>query len=368
VKVMVIFGTRPEGIKLAPLIQELQKTDGFECVMVNTGQHYEMLNQVLSLFSLRPEYDLKLMKPNQNLDELTANMIIQLGNVLKIEKPALVIVLGDTTTTFVGAYSAFLRQIPIAHVEAGLRTNQIYSPFPEEMYRKLTTNLSTYHFAPTEKNKKNLIAENIPATRITVVGNPVIDSLINITGQSFTFPAHLQSILDYGRRIILVTTHRRENLSQLKGVYIALNCLIREFDDIEVIFPVHLNPNVRMQVSEHLQLHDRIHLTGPLDYECFAHLMKRSYLLITDSGGIQEEAPALGIPVLVARESTERPEGVEAGTLRIVGTIASEIFSAARLLLQNQDEHSRMAKSPNPYGDGLSSKRILEFLKNEFLI
>ena len=363
---MIIFGTRPEGIKFAPLIQALHTTDEMECVLVNTGQHREMLDQVLALFSLHPDYNLKLMKPNQKLDELVSKMIVKIGDVLDKENPELVLVLGDTATAFAGSYAAFLRQIPIGHVEAGLRTFQIYSPFPEEMYRKLITNLSSYHFAPTEENKENLTKEGIPSERIVVVGNTVIDALFEVTKKPYIFPLDLQEVLDRGSRIILVTTHRRENFQHLVGIYNALKQLLEEFDDIEIIFPVHPNPNVRSQVNNHLltsKKSSRIHIVDPLDYECFSHLMKQSYIIITDSGGIQEEAPALNVPVLVVRESTERPEGVKAGTLKIVGTNKDEILKVARDLLQNPKEYSRMSHIANPYGDGTASRQIVDFLK-----
>lgn len=365
-KIMIIFGTRPEGIKLAPLIQGIKMTKGLECVLLNTGQHREMLDQVLALFSLQPEYDLKLMKPNQELDEMISVMIVRIGKILDVEKPDLVLVVGDTATTFAGAYAAFLKQIPIGHVEAGLRTFQMYSPFPEEMHRKIVARLSSYHFAPTETNKSNLLAEGIAEEGIKVVGNTVIDALLDITGRTFTFPPHLQAILDRGKRIVLVTTHRRENFHKLKAIYMALKQLLEDFDDIEIIFPVHPNPNVRKQVNDYLLTDtksDRIHIMDPLDYECFSHLMKHSYLIITDSGGIQEEAPALNIPVLVARESTERLEGVNAGTLKLTGTNEMEIVKAARNLLQDPREYLKMAQVPNPYGDGTSSRQIVDFLK-----
>lgn len=362
-KIVVILGTRPEGIKFAPLILALQNEPNFECIVVNTGQHIEMLDQVLALFSIQPKYNLGVMKPNQSPLSLTANILPRIDKILAIEQPTLVLVLGDTATTFSGAYAAFLRQIPVTHIEAGLRTNQRYSPFPEEMYRRVVCHLSTIHFAPTKRNKQNLIAENIPRDQIMVVGNTVIDALLQITSQPYQFPPFLQTILERGNRIILVTTHRRENFFELKYIYQALNEIVQEFDDIEIIFPTHLNPQVQREVAQHVKKHSRIHITNPLDYECFAHLMKHSYLILTDSGGIQEEAPALNVPVLVTRKSTERQEGVEAGTLRLVGTNASDILTTMRALLQNLEEYRSMADAVNPYGDGTSSKKIVEYLK-----
>lgn len=364
-KIVVILGTRPEGIKFAPLILALQNDSDFECIVVNTGQHLEMLDQVLALFSLRPKYNLGVMKPNQSPLSLTANILPRIDKILAIEQPDFVLVLGDTATTFSGAYAAFLRQIPVAHIEAGLRTHQRYSPFPEEMYRKFVTNLSSIHFAPTEQNKQNLLAENIASTQIMVVGNTVIDALMHITRQSYQFPPPLQTILERGNRIILVTTHRRENFSQLKFIYQALNEIVQEFDDIEIIFPAHPNPQVQKEIAQYLNKHRRIHITKPLDYECFAHLMKQSYLILTDSGGIQEEAPALNVPVLVTRKSTERQEGIEAGTLRLVGTNTSDIITSMRTLLQSPAEYRSMADAINPYGDGTSSKKIVDLLKKQ---
>ncbi|MEK3955547.1 non-hydrolyzing UDP-N-acetylglucosamine 2-epimerase [Psychrobacillus sp. FSL K6-1464] len=366
-KVLIIFGTRPEGIKFAPIIQELVSSKEMDCILVNTGQHREILDQVLSLFSIRPHYQLNLMKPNQTLEEITAEMIKKIGEVYEKESPDLVLVLGDTVTTFTGAYTAFLHRIPVGHVEAGLRTFNMYSPFPEEMYRKLVTSLSSYHFAPTEKSKTNLLHEGIPENSIFVVGNPVIDALLDVSSRPYIFPPNIQKIIDNKRRIILVTTHRRENFIKLEGIYLAFKQLLVEFEDIDIIFPVHPNPNVKKQVQDHLitnNINSRIHLIEPLDYECFSHLMKLCHLVITDSGGIQEEAPALNVPVLVVRESTERIEGIEAGTLQLVGTDKEKILATTRKLLESPSEHAKIAKIPNPYGDGTSAKQIIELLKN----
>lgn len=365
-KVIIVFGTRPEGIKFAPIIQELMNTKEMDCILINTGQHREILDQVLSLFSITPHYELNLMKPNQTLEEITSEMMKKIGEIYEKENPDLVLVLGDTVTTFTGAYTAFLHRIPVGHIEAGLRTFNMYSPFPEEMYRKLVTSLSNYHFAPTEKSKTNLLEERISENSIFVVGNPVIDALLDVTCRPYTFPSNIQKIINNKRRIILVTTHRRENFIKLEGIYQALKQLLVDFDDIEIVFPVHPNPNVRKQVQDHLltdTINSRIHLIEPLDYECFSHLMKHSYLVITDSGGIQEEAPALNIPVLVVRESTERREGVEAGTLQLVGTDKEKILTATRELLESSSEHSKMAQILNPYGNGTSAKQIITLLK-----
>lgn len=366
-KVLTVLGTRPEGIKMAPLIKALQADNDIESVFVNTAQHREMLDQVLDLFDISSDYDLNLMRPEQTPESITAEVVTALANILAKELPDVVLVHGDTTTTFAGAYASFLQQIPVGHVEAGLRTNNKYSPFPEEMNRQLVGRLSTFHFAPTERNKANLLNENIHKDQIAVVGNTVIDALLNVTSRPYQFEGHLEAIVNSGHRILLLTTHRRENLEQLKEVYTAVNHLLNENEDICVIFPVHKNPIVRKQVGRYLLQNDRVHLIEPLDYEAFVQLMKKTDLIITDSGGIQEEAPALGIPVLVARDNTERPEGVESGTLQLVGTSASIIFEAAHKLLNDAEAYKRMARAKNPYGDGTTSQQIIQFLKNQFV-
>ena len=365
-KILLIFGTRPEGIKFAPIIQELQETE-IETVLVNTGQHKEMLEEVENLFKISSNYNLGLMKPNQSLEELTSEMVREIGKVLDKEKPDLVLVLGDTATTFSGAYTSFLQRIPVGHIEAGLRTEHISSPFPEEMFRRLVTKISDFHFAPTEVNKKNLLAEGVPAENIFITGNSVIDALYIITSRPFNFPENLQKIYSKDKRVILVTTHRRENFHKLKGIYEAINSLVEEFDDIEVVFPVHPNPNVRKLVQEHFPSNSKsssIHLIEPLSYECFVHAMKNSYLIITDSGGIQEEAPALDIPVLVIRDSTERIEGLQSGTLKLVGTEKESLLLEARKLLKIPEEYMAMSQAKNPYGDGTTSKQIVSVLHN----
>lgn len=362
-KVMTVFGTRPEGIKMSPLINHLKSDKEIECVVVNTAQHREMLDQVLNLFHIKPDYDLNIMKEKQTPESLTADIIMKLSIVMKKEKPDIVLVHGDTTTTFAGAYSAFLNKIPIGHVEAGLRTHNIYSPFPEEMNRQLVGRLSTFHFAATERNKKNLLNENINEEKISVVGNTVIDALFDVTKRNFDFPFEIKPIVQNAKKTILMTTHRRENLENLKGIYDAINALLEKNENIQIVFPVHKNPAVRNKVTSFLNDDERIHLLEPLAYETFAHLMKHTDLIITDSGGIQEEAPALGIPVLVARDTTERQEGVEAGTLKLVGTDKETIFNTANALLNNEDEYKKMAQSQNPYGQGNSSQLIVEFIK-----
>lgn len=365
-KIMTIFGTRPEGIKMAPLVNALKHDSDLECVVVNTAQHREMLDQVLELFEIIPDYDLDCMKSGQTPQSLTAEMTTRLSDIIDKEKPDLILVHGDTTTTFVGAYSAFLKQIPVGHVEAGLRTNNIYSPFPEEMNRQLVGRLSTIHFAATEKNKENLLKENVQSDHISVVGNTVIDALLDITKRPFSFDEELCSFLHNGNKTILMTTHRRENMEQMKGIYDAVNTILENNTDVQVLFPIHKNPAIREKVNAFLSKSHRVRLIEPLDYETFAHTMKKVDLIITDSGGIQEEAPALGKPVLVVRHDTERQEGVDAGTLKLVGTSADKIFMEAHELLNNPSLYSKTSAIKNPYGDGTTSKKIVRIIK-EFL-
>lgn len=365
-KVAVIFGTRPEGIKMVSLVKELRNNKDIECVFINTAQHREMLDQVLNLFEVKPDYDLNIMQPGQTLEELTSRMIPKISEILELEKPDLILVQGDTTSTFVGAYCGFLKKIPVGHIEAGLRTYDIYSPFPEEGNRQMVSRISSYHFAATNKNKRNLLNEKIDESNIFVVGNTVIDALLDVVSKDFKFNDELESLLNNGKKTILLTTHRRENLNQLKNVYEAINKLLKLHDDIQIVFPVHKNPIVREQVNQYLNVSERVHLIEPADYSIFANLLKKSYLIITDSGGVQEEAPSLGIPVLVIRDTTERPEGVEAGTLKLVGTNIDTIFNEANLLLINEKEYNKMSGAKNPYGDGTSSKQIVSIIKNLF--
>lgn len=360
---MPIFGTRPEGIKMAPLVKQLKEDKELDCVFLNTAQHREMLDQVLELFDIQPDYDLNLMRARQTPAELTSNMLTEITKILEIEKPDLVLVHGDTATTFAGAFAAFLKQIPVGHVEAGLRTNDIYSPFPEEANRQLVGRLAKFHFAATNQNKLSLLKENANEDDIFVVGNTVIDALLTVTEKDFCFKGELKEIMNSNTRKILITTHRRENLSQLKEVYRAINSIVKEHQDVEIIFPVHKNPVVREQLKEHLLDNNRVHIIEPQDYETFAHLMKEAYLILTDSGGIQEEAPALGKPVLVARNNTERPEGVEAGTLKLCGTEEHSVYGNLKSLLSNQEEYLKMSGAKNPYGDGKTSQYITDIIK-----
>ena len=367
-KVMTIFGTRPEAIKMAPVVKALEAADDMESIVTVTAQHREMLDQVLHLFSITPDYDLNIMSQGQTLYDVTCRALLGLQGVLKEAKPDVVLVHGDTTTTFVGALAAFYEGIPVGHVEAGLRTGNIYSPFPEEMNRKLTGAIGTYHFAPTSTSESNLLKENINPTHLYVTGNTVIDALQTTVQTDYTFKEELLNQIDYiNNKVILVTTHRRENLGDpMRNVYEAIRDIINEQADVEVIFPMHRNPKVRSIVQEVLGDMPRVHLIEPLEYEPFANLMARTYLIMTDSGGIQEEAPSLGKPVLVLRDTTERPEAVEAGTVKLVGTDKESVYRTATELLVNETAYLAMSNAVNPYGDGLASDRIVQALRHEF--
>ena len=364
-RVMTVFGTRPEAIKMAPVVLELKKhTDLIEPIVAVTAQHREMLDQVLSLFSLTPDYDLDIMAAGQTLYDITGRALGGLKTVLETAKPDIILVHGDTTTTFVGALAAFYAQIPVGHVEAGLRTGRKDSPFPEEMNRRLTGAIADWHFAPTATAKANLLAENVKAEQIFVTGNTVIDALQATVKPHYQFDDPiLSAAIARGRRLILVTTHRRENIGEpMRHVYQALRQLLAAHDDIEMIFPVHRNPKVREVVEAELGGLDRVNLIEPLEYEPFANLMAQAALVLTDSGGIQEEAPALGKPVLVLRDTTERPEAVDAGTVALVGTGKDAVFEVAHRLLSDEKAYAAMAEACNPYGDGLAAKRIIAFL------
>jgi len=368
-KIAVIFGTRPEAIKLAPLINRLKEhPKRFDPVTIVTAQHREMLDQVLELFSIQPEYDLDIIKPRQTLAQITASAMTGLDSILSKVKPDFVVVQGDTSTTFIGALAAFYHKIRVAHVEAGLRTRQKYYPFPEEINRHLTTVVSDAHFAPTSESRKNLLDEGISTETIWVTGNTVIDALHDVLRwkRDCAHPV-LERVAREKRRMVLVTSHRRENQGKpQEQICAALLELTERFKDILVVFPVHLSPAVRDVVLPRLRQHDRIVLLDPIDYFETVHFMKASYLILTDSGGIQEEGPALGKPVLVLRDVTERPEGVVAGTVRLIGTETANITGAVSELLSNQSSYRKMAEAVNPYGDGLASERILQAL--EFLV
>lgn len=363
IKVMTVFGTRPEAIKMAPVVLELAKhPDKITPVVAVTAQHREMLDQVLNLFDIKPDHDLDIMAAGQTLFDITTRAMKGLDKVMEEEKPDLVLVHGDTTTTFAGALAAYYHQVAVGHVEAGLRTGNKYSPFPEEMNRKLTGSIADLHFAPTTTSESNLLQENVDTEGIFVTGNTVIDALHKTVRDDFKFDDELLQNIDFAnKRIVLVTTHRRENLGEpMRHVYKALRQIVEEMDDVEVVFPVHKNPKVREVVQDELGGLSKVHLIDPLDYEPFANLMHRSYLILTDSGGVQEEAPALGKPVLVLRDTTERPEAVEAGTVKLIGTDRDVVYNEAVKLLTDKAEYNRMAEACNPYGDGQASRRIIE--------
>jgi len=363
-KVMVVFGTRPEAIKMAPVIRELREVKDIDTVVVVTAQHREMLDQVLNLFAIQPDYDLNLMKEQQDLFNITTGVLNGMKEILEKEKPHLVLVHGDTTTTFAAALAAFYQRIPVGHVEAGLRTRNKYSPYPEEMNRTLAGRIAELHFAPTDTARDNLLAESTASFKIWVTGNTVIDALLETVQQDYTFGPELNRI-NFDRRLILVTTHRRENWgSGMRNIYQALIDIVNEFPDVEVVFPVHRNPVVRDVAEEMLGGRERFHLIEPLDYEPFANLMNRCYMVMTDSGGLQEEAPSLGKPVLVLRDTTERPEAVQAGTVKLVGTNQQKIYEAAKLLLTDKNEYEKMARAINPYGDGYAARRIVNVIKD----
>lgn len=366
IKVMAIFGTRPEAIKMAPLVLELKKQNAyFETVIVVTAQHREMLDSVLDIFHITPDYDLNIMKRKQTLSGITSSVILDLDAVLEKEQPQIVLVHGDTTTTFAAALSAFYHQIAVGHVEAGLRTWKKYSPWPEEMNRQMTDNLADLYFAPTAQSRANLLKENHPQQNIFVTGNTAIDAL----AQTVQADYHHQvlDLIDPQKRMILVTMHRRENQGEpMRQVFRAIRDVVQAYSDVEVIYPVHLNPVVQKTAQEILGKQKRIHLIEPLDVLDFHNLIDRSYFIMSDSGGVQEEAPALKKPVLVLRDTTERPEGVQAGTLKLVGTHYDRVKKEMEQLLNDPKEYQSMAQAKNPYGDGQASQRICAALRYYF--
>lgn len=359
IKVMNIFGTRPEAIKMAPLVLELKKRpDEFETIVTVTAQHREMLDQVLETFAITPDYDLNLMKPNQTLAQITKSGLEGLETIMDETKPDIVLVHGDTTTTFVASLTAYYKQVTVGHVEAGLRTWNKYSPYPEEMNRQLTGVIADLHFSPTDQAKENLLQENKPEEDIVVTGNTGIDALKTTVSSEYKSEI-LEAVTD--KKIVLVTAHRRENLgSNMEQMFRAIKRLVDEHEDIHVIYPVHLNPKVRETANQILNNHDRIQLIDPLPVIDFHNFMSRSHLIMTDSGGIQEDAPSLGVPVLVLRDTTERPEGVKAGTLKLAGTDEDNIFRMAHELLTDKEAYEKMAQASNPYGDGQASGRIAD--------
>ena len=360
-KIMLVFGTRPEAIKMCPLVNELKTREGIQTLVCVTGQHRQMLDQVLEAFSVTPDYDLSVMKDRQTLFDVTANILLKIREVLEAEKPGVVLVHGDTSTTFVTALACFYLQIPVGHVEAGLRTHNIYSPFPEEFNRQAVGIISQYNFAPTEMARDNLLKEGKPAERIFVTGNTAIDALKTTVRSNYTHPE-----LEWaeGSRLIMITAHRRENLGEpMKHMFRAIRRVCDEHPDVKAIYPIHMNPVVRETAAEILGNDERIHIIEPLDVLDFHNFLSRSYLILTDSGGIQEEAPSLGKPVLVMRDTTERPEGIAAGTLKLVGTEEETIYRNFKELLENPEVYHSMSTASNPYGDGKASRRIADILQ-----
>ncbi len=367
-RVMIIFGTRPEAIKMAPVINELKSEEKLETIVTVTAQHREMLDQVLELFKIVPDYDLDVMRSSQSLTGITIRILKGLEKIISKVKPDLILVHGDTTSTFVGALASYYHQIRVGHVEAGLRTFNKYSPFPEELNRHLTGVLADLQFAPTKRAAENLLAENISADRIEITGNTVIDALLNTVNKNYQFTDPILKKIEFNeKKIILLTAHRRENLGQaMHNIFAAVNSLVDDFKEVEVVFPLHLNPKMREIAYKYLKNKDRVHLIEPLDYLPFVHVMARSYLILTDSGGIQEEAPSLGKPVLVLRDTTERPEAVEAGTVIKVGTDQKKIYNQAAQLLRETHKYNKMANIVNPYGDGLAASRIKDRILRDF--
>ena len=367
-KIMPVFGTRPEAIKMAPLIKVLEEQEKIKVIATVTAQHREMLDQVLDLFKINPAYDLEIMKPRQSLTGITVEVLSKLEPIISRENPDLVLVQGDTATTFAASLAAFYRRIPVGHVEAGLRTYNKYSPFPEEMNRKLTGCLADLHFAPTQTAKEALRKEGVPLDRIVVTGNTVIDALLQTVDKSYIFQDEELNTLDFAKKkVILLTAHRRENLGvRMEHIFQAVRKIVDKNPGVEVVFPVHLNPLVQEAARQVLGGLEQVKLVPPLEYKAFTNLMDRCYLVLTDSGGLQEEAPALGKPVLVLRDTTERPEAVTAGTVKLVGTDPEKIIAETTSLLVNSDLYWKMAAAVNPYGDGKAAERILQAIRYYF--
>ena len=365
IKVMSIFGTRPEAIKMAPLVKELERRKEIESIVCVTAQHREMLDQVLNTFDIKPDYDLNIMKQGQSLADVTTRALVGLEEVIKKVKPDIVLVHGDTTTTFAGALAAFYNQVAIGHVEAGLRTYDKYSPYPEEMNRQMVDRLSDMYFAPTEISKNNLLKENIDESKIYITGNTAIDAMSTTVDENYTHPE--LDWINAGERMILLTAHRRENLGEpMRHIFRAIKRVVDEFSDVKVIYPIHMNPRVREVANEVFGDADRVKLIEPLEVFDFHNFQNKSYIILTDSGGIQEEAPSLGKPVLVLRDTTERPEGIKAGTLKLVGTDEDVIYEETKKLLLDKKAYEKMSKASNPYGDGHASERIVDAIIEYF--
>ena len=364
IKVMTVFGTRPEAIKMAPLVKELEKRDEVESIVCVTAQHREMLDQVLTVFDIKPDYDLNIMKQGQTLSEITSRVLLGLEEIIQKEKPNIILVHGDTTTTFAGALAAFYNQVDIGHVEAGLRTWNKYSPFPEEMNRQMVDRMTDMYFAPTSVSKNNLIGEGIAAEKIYVTGNTAIDAMSTTVKKDYS-----NSILDWvgDNRMLLLTAHRRENLGEpMRHIFKAIKRIVDEYDDVRVVYPIHKNPKVREIAKEVFGDMNKIKLIEPLEVIDFHNFQNKSYVILSDSGGIQEEAPSLGKPVLVLRNTTERPEGISAGTLKLVGTDEDTIYNETKKLLDNKFEYEKMSKASNPYGDGRASVRIVDAIIDKY--
>lgn len=368
IKAMTVFGTRPEAIKMAPLALELAACPYIDAKVCVTAQHRQMLDQVLEMFDIKPDYDLDIMKERQSLIGITTRVLSGLDEVIKEEKPDVVLVHGDTSTTFAGALAAFYNQVKIGHVEAGLRTYDKYSPFPEEMNRCLTGVMADFHFSPTEANKQNLLKENIDESKIYITGNTVIDALKSTVKDDYKFTDETLANLDFdGKKVILVTAHRRENLGEpLRNICSALREIVTTYEDVQIVYPVHLNPAVREVANEILGGLDRVSLIEPVNVDDLHNAMSRCYMVMTDSGGLQEEAPSLAKPVIVLRNETERPEAVEAGTVKVAGVEKENILALAKELIESEEAYNKMAHAANPYGDGNASKRIVDALLYEF--
>jgi len=374
IKILHVFGTRPEAIKMAPLVKACEASNVLESRVCVTAQHREMLDQVLEIFDIVPDYDFDLMMPGQTLNDVTSAILLKLKPILVDYRPNLLLVHGDTATTFAASLAAYYEKIDVGHVEAGLRTGNIYSPWPEEINRKLTGSIARFHFAPTIVSKQNLLNEGVPEEAICVTGNTVIDALMYARKKINNDTQIVQEItstlpkINFDKKIILVTGHRRENFgSGFEAICKSLQQLASQREDIEIIYPVHLNPNVQAPVKKYLSEFDNIHLIPPLDYLPFIYLMQKSHLILTDSGGVQEEAPSLGKPVLVMRDTTERPEAVNAGTVKLVGTNLHEITSGVTTLLESSKLYNKMSVAKNPYGDGLASEKILKFIEVKYV-
>lgn len=361
-KIMLVFGTRPEAIKMCPLVNELKSRNNLKTIVCVTGQHRQMLDQVLEVFNVIPDYDLSIMKDRQTLFDVTTNILNRIKEILEKEKPDVVLVHGDTSTTFATALACFYLQLPVGHVEAGLRTYNIYSPYPEEFNRQVVSIISKFNFAPTERSKRNLIKEGRDTSTIYITGNTAIDALKTTVRNDYTHPE-----LDWAKdsRLIMITAHRRENLGEpMRNMFRAIKRVIDEHPDVKAIYPIHMNPIIRDTAKEIFGFDDRIRIIEPLEVFDFHNFLNHSYMILTDSGGIQEEAPSLGKPVLVMRDTTERPEGIEAGTLKLVGTNEDVIYNNFKLLLDNHREYEKMSKASNPYGDGFACKRIADILED----